>query len=654
MSTLDATGTSATTTTTTSSSSSRALAKKHILNTWKQRRAERLLTVAVNESDESPHRSRSLLLLSHPSQSSLDDSSNNNNNNNNRPYLSPPILNICSLVQKSWQQLMGRGTTTSLDHDHHNHHNRPSCSSKPKRNNHSNKKQHSASSGVFSSASTFPSVLQMNQAHALMQQVERMRAMDTNTTNNDHTDNADDKDNDATVSSSSSSSSLSILPSGYNYQRAILQLSQSRSRAFFLLDLSQIVQRLVEWNKQQQQRYFNVVGTLQQQQQQQRRRRTSSKLRFLHSIQANGDEKLLQVLIECHVGLVVTTQLDMERVMAAMTMRNTRNTTTTTTAQPRVYLGTTSIMGSDACLRDLVWKIHVHAVVVDGPDEVVRILTSLQRMALRKRVVQVPIVRVMLRVHDNETTTWQSTLQATMQQIQSNASHAIWEGISLEIGPESEWTRRQELAEQLLCTLVDAHPDLQFRIDVTGFESDPFPSEWVTWWQRMEKHTFIKEITVDASLALIAPAGALCTRIIGVRETKMEDAVTTVETDNVDASSRRHYYIDDGCYGSLYQRAYNNKSESSQQKSADFTPMPLQGASSQAEPCNRNFLSTVWGPTCDGLDRVCRDIVLPYLQRDDWLVFPNLGCSSSQGLGTAFNGFAPPDTAYCVLGYFQK
>jgi len=40
------------------------------------------------------------------------------------------------------------------------------------------------------------------------------------------------------------------------------------------------------------------------------------------------------------------------------------------------------------------------------------------------------------------------------------------------------------------------------------------------------------------------------------------------------------------------------------------------------------------------------------MQRDEWLVFPNLSSSHSEGLGTAFNGFGPPETAYCVLNYF--
>lgn len=49
----------------------------------------------------------------------------------------------------------------------------------------------------------------------------------------------------------------------------------------------------------------------------------------------------------------------------------------------------------------------------------------------------------------------------------------------------------------------------------------------------------------------------------------------------------------------------------------------------------------------DGLDKVCSDIVLPKLSRDDWLVFVDLGFCN---VGTCFNGFAPPDIACCALG----
>ena len=95
-------------------------------------------------------------------------------------------------------------------------------------------------------------------------------------------------------------------------------------------------------------------------------------------------------------------------------------------------------------------------------------------------------------------------------------------------------------------------------------------------------------------------------------------------------------------------------SSSSLSSSSSSSQLYQQQEQQQEEEKNTLLLytSTVWGPTCDGLDRVCRDIALPELHRDDWLLFP-IQCSNGEGLGTGFNGFCPPDTAYCVLGYFR-
>jgi diaminopimelate decarboxylase len=88
-------------------------------------------------------------------------------------------------------------------------------------------------------------------------------------------------------------------------------------------------------------------------------------------------------------------------------------------------------------------------------------------------------------------------------------------------------------------------------------------------------------------------------------------------------------------------------------KSSDMLPPDDTNKSSNL------VLSTVWGPTCDGLDKVCDKVLLPVdlKANRDWLVFSNLGCggyAGGLGLGTAFNGFDPPDVAYCVLGYFAS
>ena len=91
--------------------------------------------------------------------------------------------------------------------------------------------------------------------------------------------------------------------------------------------------------------------------------------------------------------------------------------------------------------------------------------------------------------------------------------------------------------------------------------------------------------------------------------------------------------------------------------SSQHLPLPLCGSPKSGDDPDSSasssllIASTVWGPTCDGLDRVCPHVNLPALQRDDWLVFPHISPSTTQG--TAFNGFSPPDAVYCVLGYFH-
>ena len=208
--------------------------------------------------------------------------------------------------------------------------------------------------------------------------------------------------------------------------------------------------------------------------------------------------------------------------------------------------------------------------------------------------------------------------------------------------------------------------------------------------QYLERDDCVVRFTADMSQHLVAHAGALCTRIIGVKKnhnTNDKDGKKARSSTSVDV----HYFIDDGCYGSLSQsnviEAPNNckiasncsnkdgleESESSTIKNdKKFLPLPLYGEKrlildspkkltddvNQTKSIAKLVNATVWGPTCDGLDRVCSAVLLPNnLEANrDWLIFPNLGCGGfggGLGLGTAFNGFDPPETAYCVLGYFK-
>ncbi|KAK9814356.1 hypothetical protein WJX72_004436 [[Myrmecia] bisecta] len=86
---------------------------------------------------------------------------------------------------------------------------------------------------------------------------------------------------------------------------------------------------------------------------------------------------------------------------------------------------------------------------------------------------------------------------------------------------------------------------------------------------------------------------------------------TRTQTDS-DGRLQHDYWITDGLYGSMN--------------------------------CRRGelFNSTVFGPTCDGLDTVLRDYQLPKMANGDWLVFPSMGAYTLAGASN-FNGINSTD-----------
>jgi ornithine decarboxylase len=57
------------------------------------------------------------------------------------------------------------------------------------------------------------------------------------------------------------------------------------------------------------------------------------------------------------------------------------------------------------------------------------------------------------------------------------------------------------------------------------------------------------------------------------------------------------------------------------------------------------FASTIFGPTCDGLDCVAKNVALPQMARDDWFIFDNMGAYTNVG-GSEFNGMSRPTFEY--------
>ncbi|XP_030054727.1 ornithine decarboxylase [Microcaecilia unicolor] len=94
------------------------------------------------------------------------------------------------------------------------------------------------------------------------------------------------------------------------------------------------------------------------------------------------------------------------------------------------------------------------------------------------------------------------------------------------------------------------------------------------------------------------------------------------------------YYVNDGVYGSFNCILYDH---------AHVKPV-LQKKPKQDEPL---YSSSIWGPTCDGLDRIVERFDLPELHVGDWLLFENMGAYTVAAAST-FNGFQRP-TIYYVM-----
>jgi len=122
-------------------------------------------------------------------------------------------------------------------------------------------------------------------------------------------------------------------------------------------------------------------------------------------------------------------------------------------------------------------------------------------------------------------------------------------------------------------------------------------------------------------------AQTLATQIIGKR--------VRGETEH---ERRREYYVNDGLYQSfnciLYDHSILLEEHCDNESIGAHTQGGPQGASKGAS----KHPSLIFGQTCDGLDTICKDILLPDLRVGDWLVLPNMGAYTN-GASSSFNGF---------------
>ncbi|XP_039604831.1 ornithine decarboxylase [Polypterus senegalus] len=94
------------------------------------------------------------------------------------------------------------------------------------------------------------------------------------------------------------------------------------------------------------------------------------------------------------------------------------------------------------------------------------------------------------------------------------------------------------------------------------------------------------------------------------------------------------YYVNDGVYGSFNCIFFDH---------AHVKPL----LHKKSKPDEKLYSCSIWGPTCDGLDRIVELCEMPDLQVGDWMIFENMGAYTVSASST-FNGFQKPDIHYVM------
>lgn len=126
-----------------------------------------------------------------------------------------------------------------------------------------------------------------------------------------------------------------------------------------------------------------------------------------------------------------------------------------------------------------------------------------------------------------------------------------------------------------------------------------------------------------------AKSRTLCAKVIGARE---------VVEPSTGLSCGQQIYVGSGIYGSMCiptsgARAFCIGS--------DLAPIPLtsEAGAESTTTC------TIWGQTCDSIDKITENALLPEMRIGDWIAFP---AAAGTLTSTTFNGYAPPKMRYYV------
>ncbi|XP_064382194.1 ornithine decarboxylase-like [Halichondria panicea] len=208
-------------------------------------------------------------------------------------------------------------------------------------------------------------------------------------------------------------------------------------------------------------------------------------------------------------------------------------------------------------------------------------------------------------------------------------------GISFHVGSGSQSPRAYELALKMSAELFEYGYEIGYQFSLLdiggGFPGNKGSTEVFQRVASTINSSLDSLFSSFPGLTVIAEPGryfACSTHAIAVNITSKRVSLT-------DEGWKFMYYVNDGVYGSFNCIMFDHVTP---------TPAVLKETSG---PLQR---SSLWGPTCDGLDTL-GEALLPELSIGDWLYFDNMGAYTISASST-FNGFLKPKVYYYVTDVY--
>ena len=128
-------------------------------------------------------------------------------------------------------------------------------------------------------------------------------------------------------------------------------------------------------------------------------------------------------------------------------------------------------------------------------------------------------------------------------------------------------------------------------------------------------------ITIDGSRFFLDSACSIYCRVTGKKHQKNEKG------------ERFLYYLNNGVYCSFFNAHIRQET---------LNPQPIIVVPKEGGRSDKTYTTTVFGPTCDSIDTLGVDFILPELDEGDWLKFDGNGyrCGNYSPM---FNSFEDPD-----------